>query len=66
MRMVWRIRQIIAMFIVVVTTLLSLIISSTPEPYHMSIPSGQGWVEELLEPKSSVSLVLVEIYFWNW
>ena len=49
MWMVWHIRQITAMFIVVVTTLLSLIISSTPEPYHMSIPSGQGWEEELLE-----------------
>ena len=28
---------------------LILIISSTPKPYHMSILSGQGWVEELLE-----------------
>ena len=25
------------------------LISSTPEPYHMSILSGQGWVEELFE-----------------
>ena len=49
MRMVRRIRQITATFIAVVTTLLSLIISSTPEPYHTSILSGQGWVEELLE-----------------
>ena len=49
MRMVGRIRQITATFIAVVTTLLSLIISSTPEPYHTSILSGQGWVEELLE-----------------
>ena len=49
MRMVWCIRQITATFIAVVTTLLSLIISSTPEPYHTSILSGQGWVEELLE-----------------
>ena len=49
MRMVRHIRQITATFIAVVTTLLSLIISSTPEPYHTSILSGQGWVEELLE-----------------
>ena len=49
MQMVWLIRQIITMFNAVVTTLLSLIISSTPEPYHTSILSGQGWVEELLE-----------------
>ena len=49
MWMVWCIRQITAMSIVVATTLLPLIISSTPEPYHMSIFSGQGWVEELLE-----------------
>ena len=47
MWMVWHIRQITAMFIVVVTTLLSLIISSTPKP--LSVLSGQGWVEELLE-----------------
>ena len=49
MQMVQCIRQITATCIVVVTTLLSLIISSTPEPYHTSILSGQGWVEELLK-----------------
>ena len=36
-------------FITIISMLLMLLNTNIPEPYHMSILSGQGWVNELLE-----------------
>ena len=44
-----RIRQITATFIAVVTMLIMVLNTNDPKPYHTSILSGWGWVEELLE-----------------
>ena len=44
-----RIRQITATFIAVVTMLIVVLNTNDPKPYHTSILSGRGWVEELLE-----------------
>ena len=46
---VQHIRQITMTFITVISMLLALLNTNIPEPYHMSILSGQGWVNELLE-----------------
>ena len=43
--------QIMATFVTVVSAILTLLqvnVSKDPEPYHTSILSGQGWVNELL------------------
>ena len=37
------------MFITVITMLIVVLNTNDPEPYHTSILSGWGWVEELLE-----------------
>ena len=37
------------MFIAVVTMLIVVLNTNDPKPYHTSILSGRGWVEELLE-----------------
>ena len=46
---VQHIRQITVTFITIISMLLMLLNTNIPEPYHMSILSGQGWVNELLE-----------------
>ena len=46
---VQHIRQITMTFITIVSMLLTLLNTNIPEPYHMSILSGQGWVNELLK-----------------
>ena len=43
------IQQITAIFLVIVTTIITLLNTYGPEPYHTSILSGYGWVYELLE-----------------
>ena len=49
LRAIQRIWQITVTFVAVVSALLSLLASKDPEPYHTSILSGQGWVDELIE-----------------
>lgn len=49
LRAVQRIRQVTVALIAVITTLLAFLDTpKDPEPYHTSILSGQGWVDELL------------------
>ena len=36
-------------FVTIVSAILTLNVLKDPEPYHTSILSGQGWVDELLE-----------------
>ena len=43
------IQQITFTFIAVITMLIVVLNTNNPKPYHTSILSGQGWVEELLE-----------------
>ena len=43
------VQQITVTFVAMVSALLSLLASKDPEPYHTSILSGQGWVDELIE-----------------
>ena len=49
LRAIQRIRQITVTFVAMVSALLSLLVSKDPEPYHTSILSEQGWVDELIE-----------------
>ena len=49
LRAAQRIQQITATFITVITMLIVVLNTNDPEPYHTSILSGRGWVEELLE-----------------
>lgn len=50
-RSVQHIWQVTATFVAVIITLSTtlLLSSQTPEPYHTSILSGQGWADELIE-----------------
>ena len=43
------IQQITATFLVIITMIITLLNTNDPEPYHTSILSGCGWVDELLE-----------------
>ena len=49
LRAAHHIQQITATFITIITMLIVVLKTNNPKPYHTSILSGQGWVEELLE-----------------
>ena len=49
LRAIQHIWQITVTFVAVVLALLSLLALKDPEPYHTSILSRQGWVDELIE-----------------
>ena len=49
LRTAQHIQQITATFIAIITMLIVVLNTNDPKPYHTSILSGRGWVEELLE-----------------